>query len=301
MSKSRRLTESMASYDLHLHTYWSYDATAEPEKHFRRAREAGVRCIAITEHHHMDSADEVDALRAYYPEIRCIPAAEITATTSLGSVDLLCYGLDPRHPALQELFGRYHQWQREAGAAISAGMQAIGIDFDEEHRRQALAQYRPLRMIEEQGVTHLTMGKQCAYFLKQGWVSSEEAFQVLRRRAAEAVPSPPYPPVRELVEAVRGAGGLIVIAHPQRYFQNDDRRRMDQLREECALDGIECAHPSVDQELTPLYRDYCREHGLVSTGGSDSHTHEDITETFGRHAGKPEWLDELFERLDGRG
>ena len=37
-----------AQYDLHLHSYWSYDATAEVEDHFKRASELGVRYIAIT-------------------------------------------------------------------------------------------------------------------------------------------------------------------------------------------------------------------------------------------------------------
>ena len=48
-----------ATYDLHLHTYWSYDALANPEAHFVRARALGMRCIAITEHHLIDSQDEV--------------------------------------------------------------------------------------------------------------------------------------------------------------------------------------------------------------------------------------------------
>ena len=46
-------------YDLHLHTYWSYDATANPENYFRRAREIGVRCLAIADHHVLDSLEEV--------------------------------------------------------------------------------------------------------------------------------------------------------------------------------------------------------------------------------------------------
>ena len=45
MNSSER---SPAPYDLHLHSYWSYDATAEVEAHFKRARELGGRYIAIT-------------------------------------------------------------------------------------------------------------------------------------------------------------------------------------------------------------------------------------------------------------
>ena len=52
MTRSER---TPAQYDLHLHSYWSYDATAEVENHFKRARELGVRYIAITDHHLMDA------------------------------------------------------------------------------------------------------------------------------------------------------------------------------------------------------------------------------------------------------
>ncbi|HIC69889.1 MAG TPA: PHP domain-containing protein [Candidatus Latescibacteria bacterium] len=45
-----------AHYDLHLHSFCSYDATARVEDHFKRTRELGVRCIAITDHHVLDAA-----------------------------------------------------------------------------------------------------------------------------------------------------------------------------------------------------------------------------------------------------
>ena len=57
----------MASYDLHLHTEWSYDACAPVEYYFSRARELRLRCIAVTEHHHMDSLDEIRQACRRYP------------------------------------------------------------------------------------------------------------------------------------------------------------------------------------------------------------------------------------------
>ena len=59
-------------YDLHLHTYWSYDATANPENYFRRAREIGVRCLAIADHHVLDSLEEVMEIAQDYKDIKVI-------------------------------------------------------------------------------------------------------------------------------------------------------------------------------------------------------------------------------------
>jgi predicted metal-dependent phosphoesterase TrpH len=100
-----------------------------------------------------------------------------------------------------------------------------------------------------------------------------------------------------VAKAVHDAGGMIAIAHPQEYFLGNDRQRMDLLRQECCLDGIECAHLRVDPELTPIYRAYCRQHGLFSMGGSDSHTNEAAIEHLGRHGGDSAWLEEFLERI----
>ena len=41
----------LASYDLHLHSCWSYDAAVRPEEYFQMAREHHLRAFAITDHH----------------------------------------------------------------------------------------------------------------------------------------------------------------------------------------------------------------------------------------------------------
>ena len=107
-----------AQYDLHLHSYWSYDATAEVEDHFKRAREFGVRYIAIADHHVIDAFAQVLECAKRYPEVTAILSSEITVATSVGGIDLLCYGF-PREltPPLQELVDFRHDWQRATGAA----------------------------------------------------------------------------------------------------------------------------------------------------------------------------------------
>ena len=64
----------------------------------------------------------------------------------------------------------------------------------------------------------------------------------------------------------------------------------------------------VPPELTAFYREYCEKHDLISTGGSDCHNPEDITDQnsneespeprFARHIGEDFWLDEFLERIE---
>ena len=88
----------------------------------------------------------------------------------------------------------------------------------------------------------------------------------------------------------------MILAHPVGYFLTNDRKRMDYLRELFSLDGIECAHESIPRELVDLYRKYCEEHKLLSSGGSDLHTPEE--DKFAVHLGADAWLDEILERVE---
>jgi predicted metal-dependent phosphoesterase TrpH len=292
--------DGRASYDLHLHTYWSYDATAHPEGYFRHARALGVRCVAITDHHVLDSLGEVLRIARAYPDVRAIPAAELTVMTSIGPVDLLCYGFQHALSGeLRRVLEIYHAWQRDAGEAWCRGLQALGYDYTDAHRRALLESYRPRKAIDVQGYTHVKNRVQRRYFLERGFIASESEYWALIQRARERVPFPPYPDVAEVIPAVRRCGAVVAIAHPYRYFCGHDLRRMDALRDECCLDGVECAHPGVPLEYTALYRTYCERHGLFSVGGSDCHMDAEIEGSLAGHGGADAWLDEFLGRVGG--
>ncbi len=291
----------IARYDLHLHTCWSYDATARPENHFKRAHALGVRCITITDHHVLDSLEEVLEIAQDYPEVRVVPSAELSVTTSIGSVDLLCYGFPHPFPEeLQTLLNAYHTWQRTQGEALSRGLQAMGCNFTDADRLDLLRSYRPPRTIDVQGNTHVKGAFIRRYCVERGFIDTEAGYDDLWKQARQKVHAPPYPHVADVIPVVKRAGALVAIAHPYGYFNRHDIPRMDALRTECQLDGIECAHPGVPPEYTLFYRDYCVRHGLFSTGGSDCHTDEDIQQKFAGHGGPDEWLDGFLDRLDTR-
>lgn len=296
-----------ASYDLHLHTCWSHDATVEPELYFKRAEALGLRCLSFAEHHNIDSLGEALALAERFPDIEFIPAAELSVSASLCQVDLLCYNfpLKPRGE-LADVMEKYHRWQQQAGRLVSEGMRKLGYPYGEEDRARLLEGYRPERTLAKQGPTRVMGSVERNHFLEKGYISGapEEYARILSKAGL-----PPYPPAEEVVPAIKNAGCLVVIAHPPPYFNEDDIGRMDILREECMLDGIECAHRKIVPELTRFYRKYCLEHGLVSTGGSDSHHMADIVSTssewgytperrFACHIGEDEWLDEFLERAE---
>ena len=69
-------TEAMAaSYNLHLHTHWSYDGEVAPEAYLKRATELGMRCIAFTDHDNIDVRRDLGRLAPQYPRIRAVLGA----------------------------------------------------------------------------------------------------------------------------------------------------------------------------------------------------------------------------------
>lgn len=295
------MSQTTARYDLHLHTGWSYDATARVEPYFAAAQRYGVQCLAITDHHVIDGQNEVHEVARKYPDVRVIRAAELTVSCEFGSIDLLCYGLpEIIPPALQKVLDEYHHWQQASGAAVSSGVQALGLPFTDEQRHALLATYRPAKVFAVQGDTHIRGAIQRDHFIEQGFVQTPEEYGAFMQRVHEHVTFPSYPDVSRVVPAVKAAGGLIAIAHPFHYFRKYDVTHMDTLRELFQLDGIECAHPKVPSEYTSLYRAYCQQHGLFSTGGSDCHDESAIDSKFAQHGGPAEWLDEFLAAIDNR-
>jgi predicted metal-dependent phosphoesterase TrpH len=206
-------------------------------------------------------------------------------------VDFLCYGLpDEPTPDLARALHAYHVWQQEADVARQWGIQALGFDFTERHHRDLIESYRPPKTLMVQGYTHARNGTMREELIRRGIIRTEEEYAPLLRRAAEVVPFPPYPPAEQVLPAVRACGARVAIAHPFHYFQGTDIGRMDALRAEFGLDGIECAHRTVPAEMTPIYREYCLRHGLFSVGGSDAHTPDDLRNLFGHHLGEDSWL-----------
>ena len=299
---TERSNRPCASYDLHLHTCWSYDATVTVEELLAAASSAGVKRIAITDHHIADGLDEAVATAENYPDVLLIRGAELTVNCSIGSVDIVCLGFTPEAvEALSEVWEAYHEWQREFGAALTAGVRALGLEYTDAHREELLASYRPKRALAVQGATHVANKMQRAYFIERGFIASDEEYGPLLAAAGKQIARPPYPSAEFVLPRVREQGALVVIAHPTGYFQRDDRSRMERLRDELLLDGVECAHPGVPEELTPIYRAFCEEHDLLSTGGSDLHWPEDARgegpRGIGGHIGPDEWWPEIEAHL----
>ena len=283
----------MACYDLHLHTEWSYDAFPTVEEYFEMAHDQRVRAIAITDHHTMDGYGDVLAAAAKYPEVGYFCGAELTVHCDVGEYDLVCLNL-PSHPSMElaSVWELYHNWQRAYGHAVSVNLCARGFAFDDEERLRLLKTYRPAKAIAVQGNTHVRHWTMMKYCIEHGFCQDGDAYLKLRDSYTNV---PEYPEFDQVIPAVKRAGGIIFLAHPTDYHLEDDRKRLDYLRELFEFDGIEAGHACMNADLVKYFREYCETYGLLSSGGSDLHNLE--KKQFAQHLAPEYWLDEILERV----
>jgi len=80
------------------------------------------------------------------------------------------------------------------------------------------------------------------------------------------------PSAEEIASEIHNAGGIVVLPHVFEYKSIDNISFLNEMYKLNILDGIECVHSKHSKEQTQFLIDFCNEHNLVKSGGSDFHT-----------------------------
>ena len=261
--------------DLHVHSRTGSDGAWSLEDIFREAADRGIGLISITDH---------DAIRHQGQAIRLAREAGIRYLTGVElnvtfphegrdiSLDFLAYGFDWQDPALDAKL-------EEVRAHRAARAKKIVDNLNREFTKQGLPLFTDADLAAMQaGVDGILSRPHIAdYLVKKGVVGArQQAFD----RYLVVCDVPKFPlSLPDASRLVRGAGGRLVLAHP-----NDPNGtslvKLGSLEAQTALveremldyiDGIECWHSRADAATTAHYLAFCRERGLLVTGGSDCH------------------------------
>jgi len=80
-----------------------------------------------------------------------------------------------------------------------------------------------------------------------------------------------YPTIQEIVTLIKKAGGKAFLAHLYGYFVDDHEEFLNSIVSLNSLDGIECYHSLHTIDKTKHLLNYCSDHKLYASGGSDYH------------------------------
>lgn len=267
--------------DLHAHTTAS-DGQHPVEALVRRAREAGVRTLAVTDH------DTVAALQAAEDAVRAeglelVPGIELSAFVDGRETHLLGHFVDRTEPRLNGLSAFLRGEREKRMRLMVERVAALGLSctFDDVVRASGgenLGRPHLARVLVEKG--HVRDVREAF----DRWIGAGKPGYVERYRLT----------AEEAIALVRRAGGTATVAHPA--VHGLGRAELSHLKEQ-GLAGLEVHHPDHPPQTRARLADLARELDLVPTAGSDYHG-ELIAP--GRRLGMVQMSREDLERLRAR-
>lgn len=240
--------------DLHCHTNRS-DGSDEPVELLKKAKEASLQGLSITDH---------DTVDAYTPELfalaeelslRLLPGVEISSELEGVPVHILAYGYDLHSVSFAAFLTEIRKRRSERNRAILKKLKEKKMPLDEEE----LAKF-PTKTL---GRPHIA-----AMMMKKGYVSSmQNAFEYYLKDGAPCyAPGFKYTP-QEVIDQIHLGGGKAILAHPHFYKKKGYLKKILS----CSFDGIECYYALLPKQLEIPWLKLAKERGWMATGGSDYH------------------------------
>ncbi len=273
--------------DLHTHSSVS-DGTDTPAELVRKAADAGLDVVALTDHDTFDGLDEAVA-EGERIGVQVVRGMELSCSRRGDSVHLLAYGADPFEQELATEMARVRGGRMGRLAGVLAKLAELGVPVSE---AAVLAEVGDSPSI---GRPHIADA-----MIKAGHVRDrEEAFE---RFLADGGPAHVRRYAIEIergIDLVHAAGGVAVIGHPWGRGREHvlPAEVLAALTAEHSLDGVEVDHQDHDLDVRAQLRTLAAELGLLQTGSSDYHGTGKLDHDLGCNTTAPEVYQELAQRL----
>jgi 3',5'-nucleoside bisphosphate phosphatase len=272
--------------DLHTHSSVS-DGTDAPAELVRKALDAGLDVVALTDHDTFDGLDEA-AAEGERLGLRVVRGMELSCSRQGSSVHVLAYGADPANPGLAAEMARVRDGRLGRLAGVLKKLAELGVPVSE---AEVMAQVGNSPSV---GRPHIADA-----LIKAGHVRDrQEAFD---RFLADGGPAHVHRYTIEVdrgVDLVHEAGGLAVIAHP--WGRGRERllppNVLEALVRDHGLDGIEVDHQDHDSDTRQRLHALAESLGLLATGSSDYHGTGKLDHDLGCNTTDPE----VFTQMQGR-
>jgi len=240
--------------DLHIHSCFS-DGTDTPKQIIDQAKSVGIVNVSITDH---DSIGSIKEAKEYATSLglNFINGVELS-TYSVMEIHMLGYGFDENNQQLVDSLNEFAQKRKDRVKKILDALAKYKIFIDEED----LAKSNSI------GRLHVANA-----LVQKGYVGSiPEAFdRYLGAHGCCYFPSMRITPL-EGVKLIKDAGGIPVIAHPLRYYQ---QKRLEDLiigLKPYGLGGIEVYYNTHDEATSKSLFELAKKYRLIATGGTDYH------------------------------
>ena len=271
--------------DLHVHSNAS-DGTDPPAEVMRRAAQAGLDVVALTDHDTV--AGHAQARHALPRSLILVPGMELSCRLDGHSVHLLAYLFDPGHPELAAETRRIRDDRVLRARAMVDRLVGLGvpISWDDVAAIAGTAVVGRPHIARAMAASGAIASPDQAF--TPDWIADGGRAYVGRYA---------LDPVRAIT-LVRSAGGVAVLAHPRadRALQVSDAEIAGLAA--AGLAGVEVFHPDQPESEQASLLALTRDLGLIATGGSDDHG--SLTgHRIGSHTAAPGAYESLISQAKG--
>ncbi len=253
----------MSQVDLHIHTTAS-DGKFTPAEIVRKAREAGLTCIAICDHDSIEGVAPAQEAASKNPGVTVIGGVEINTDIPAGELHLLGYFYDRNNLELIQTLEKLRQSRIERAQKMVNKLRKMGIKID-------FVRVEELAGVGSIGRPHIAQA-----MLEKGYINSfREAFMNYINRGGPAyVERDKVTPV-EAIQLILRSGGLPVLAHPLTF--DNFESTIAELKP-AGLVGMEVYYNNYSSEQINNLLRIAEKFDLVPTGGSDYHGLDSMNE-----------------------
>ena len=272
------------TYDLHTHSTAS-DGSYSPAELIRQAHAAGVTHLALSDHDCTDGLAEARA-EAAGCGLTLIPAVEISTSWHGKSVHVVGLNIDPACQALQQGL---------------AGLQAIRISRAEEMGRRLAKEgiaggFEGAQALA--GVGMITRTHFAKFLASIGLVGTvRDVFDHYLVHGKPGYVHTEWAALEDAVSWINSAGGVAVVAHPQRYKLTGSW--LNRLMAEFKAAGggaLEVIAGNASPGDIQSSASAARRHGLLASVGSDFHGPDNPWLKLGRLPELPKDLTPVWSR-----
>ena len=243
-----------------MHSFCS-DGLRTPTQAVQEACEAGLQAISLTDHDTVKGIPEATAAGIRLG-MEVIPGTELSAHVREREVHILAYCIDCSDNQFGSNLEKAFESRYQRGVAIVEKLNGLGLGVSLDD------------VLEQANGSPIGRPHIAAALVEKGLVADKnDAFDRYIGDRGPAFKAKPYTSAEDVIALIHRTGGVAVLAHPGASLHENIIQQLISS----GLDGVEVFHPAHQPPQIDFYNQLADNHGLLKSGGSDSHGNVDGT------------------------